>query len=224
MRRPFLYSTLIGIPLIIVGILITLIGPAPDDLDRGFFSPVLAFEFATEVEHVNQIFAEAQSSAREDILRSMTNSTLLDFLFLILYGAFLFTFAISCATLTGKKIFYFAALVAVAAALFDLLENLQMLSIMEQLDSNAFVSELRRLQIVTWLKWGALAFSFLLLIPFFWSAGKFGRFVSIFATAPVILGVLAFFKPGLLSELFALSTILMFLLMIIFSFGYRTRT
>ncbi len=222
MRRPFMVSTLIGMPLIIVGLLVTLIGPAPAKLPRGFITPVVAFEFVTEIEHVNQIFAGPNSAAQADLVRTMTNSTHLDFLFLILYGAFLFAFSITCVSLTGKKFYYFVTLLAVVAPLFDLLENLQMLSIIDQLDAGSFITELQRLQLFTWLKWSALAVSFVLLLPFFWSAGKFGQFLSIIAAAPIVLGLIAFFKPGLPNELFAISTILTFLLMIFFSFTFRT--
>ncbi len=222
MHRPFILSAIIGIPLIIIGLLITLIGPPPGDLAGGFITPVVAFEFATEVEQVNQIFAGPNSPARADIVRTMTNSTRLDFLFLLLYGAFLVTFSITCASLTGRKIYYFVALLAVIAPLFDLLENLTMLSIIDQLDAGSFLSELHRLQLYTWLKWGALTLSFVLLVPFFWQSGKFGQFLSIIAAAPILLGLIAFFKPGLPNELFAISTIVTFLLMIIFAFTFRT--
>lgn len=222
MQRPFLLSGVIGIALIVIGVIITVIGPGrSDELADGFFSPVIAFEFATETEDIIQVFGEANSPAREEIVRAMNNSTRLDFLFLILYGAFLFTFSITCASLTGNRVYYLPALLSVVAPIFDVLENLQLLSIMGQIGGGEFVSELPYLRFYTWMKWGALALIFFLLVPFFRTAGTFGRFLSIIAVVPLVLGILAFFKPGLLNELFALSTVLMFMLMIIFSFTYR---
>lgn len=222
MRGPFLLSAILGIALIVIGAIITLIGPdRSDELADGFFSPVIAFEFATEPEDIIQVFGEANSPAREAIVRSMTNSIRLDFLFLILYGAFLFTFSITCASLTGNRVYYLPALLSVVAPIFDVLENLQLLSIMGQIGGIDFVSELPNLHFYTWMKWGALALIFLLLIPFFRTAGTFGRFLSTFAVVPFVLGILAFFKPGLSTELFALSIVLMFILMIIFSFTCR---
>jgi len=221
MRRPFLLSGVIGIALIVIGVIITVIGPGrSDELADGFFSPVIAFEFATEAEDVIQVFGEANSPTREEIVHTITNSTRLDFLFLILYGSFLFTFSITCASLTGNRVYYLPALLSVVAPIFDVLENLQLLSIMGQLGGGDFVSELSYLRFYTWVKWGALALIFLLLIPFFRTVGKFGRFISIFAIVPLVLGILAFLKPGLSNELFALSTVLMFVLLIIFTFTY----
>ena len=221
MRRPFLLSGVIGIALIVIGVMITVIGPGrSNELADGFFSPVIAFEFATEAEDIIQVFGEENSPAREEIVRTMTNSTRLDFLFLILYGAFLFTFSITCASLTGNRVNYLPALLSIVAPIFDVLENLQLLSIMRQLGDGVFVFELHYLSFYTWMKWGALALIFLLLIPFFRKAGTFGRFLSMVAVMPLVLGIMAFLKPGLLNELFTLSTVLMFMLMIIFSFTY----
>jgi hypothetical protein len=222
MQRPILLSGIIGIALIVIGVIITVIGPGHSDkLADGFFTPVIAFEFATEPEDIIQVFGEANSPAREDIVRSMTNSTRSDFLFLILYGAFLFTFSITCASLTGNRVYYLPVLLSIVAPIFDVLENLQLLTIMRQMGDGDFVSELPNLHFYTWMKWGVLVLIFLLLIPFFRTAGTFGRFLSIYAVVPLILGILAFLKPGLSNELFALSTVLMFFLMIIFSFTYR---
>lgn len=224
MQRPFKLSVIIGIPLIVIGMLVMVIGPSrSNELPGGFKSPVIAFEFATETEQVKYIFPEEDSSARNDIMRKMTNSTHLDFLFLILYGAFLFTFSITCVSLTGNRFYYLPALLSIIAPLFDVLENLQMLSIMERLGTDSIVSELRYLHIFTWVKWGTLAVIFILLIPFYRAAGTFGRFMSIFAVMPFVLGIFAFIKPGLLNELFSVSTVLMFLLMFILSFIYREK-
>ena len=222
MRRPFLFSGIIGIALIVIGVIITVIGPGRSaELADGFFTPVIAFEFAAEAEDVIRVFGEANSPEREEIVRTMSNSTRLDFLFLILYGAFLFTFSITCASMTGNRVYYLPALLSILAPIFDIFENLQLLSIMGQIGSGEFVSELTYLRFYTWMKWGALALIFSLLVPFFRTAGTFGRFLSIIAVVPLVLGILSFLNPGLLNELFALSTVLMFMLMIIFSFTYR---
>ena len=134
----------------------------------------------------------------------------------------LLTFSLKCASLTGDRRYHFATMLAIIAPIFDILENLQLFSIMEQFISGQFSFELETLRFYTWGKWGALALIFLLFIPFFRSSGKFGVFLSLFATLPAALGVLSFLIPGLLNELFALSIIIMFLLTIIFSFIYRT--
>ena len=195
-------------------------GPLAD----GFFTPIIAFEFASNVQDLNLIFYDTNSQLLQTAVTAITFGTRLDFLFMVLYGAFLFTFSLTCASLTSNRLFYLTAVLAVLAPLFDLLENLQLLAIMQQLGSGNFIAQLGYLRLFTWLKWGALTVIFLLLIPFFQKAGVFGRFLVMFAALSFVLGVLAFFKPGLLNELFALSISAMILLMILFSFVYREST
>jgi hypothetical protein len=222
MKRPFLWSGIIGIAVIVVGLAINIISPGPSsNLREGFKTPVIAFEFATEGEHVELIFDKASPQEEETFVRAMTNGTRLDFLFLILYGAFLVSFSIICISQTGNRLYYWAAILAIIAPVFDILENLQMLTIIEQFLSGETYYNLQTLQFYTWAKWGALALAFLFLAPFFSSAGKFGRYLSFFAFVPFVLGILAFIKPGLLNELFAQSVVFMFVLMITFSFIYR---
>ncbi len=222
MHRPFLLSAFIGIALIFIGLLIYLVGPGPsDNLLGGFLTPVVAFEFATKDEQVTQIFGPTQSTQSEDMMQKMTDSTQLDFLFLILYGSFLLSFALICTSITQSRGYYFAAGLAILAPLFDILENIQMFSIMEQIAAGQTQFELGLIHFFTWAKWGSLALAFALLVPFFQSTGNFGRFLSLFTIINLALGTAAYIWPGLFNEIFALTTVLMFLLMIIFSFTYR---
>lgn len=221
-ERPFLLSGAIGVAVIVIGVVVTITSPGRSaELNKGFYTPVLALEFASESEDIFRIFIDQSSAVRVEIVRAMTISTYIDFLFLVLYGAFLFSFSVVCESLTGNRLYFLIALISLFAPLFDMLENLQMLSIMEQLENEGLFFELQFLQFSTWVKWGVLTLVFLLLVPFLYASGKFGRFLSLFAFIPLILGVLAFQDPGVWNELFALSIMLMFVFMIIFSFTYR---
>ena len=222
MRRPFLISAIIGIGVIIISLVLMLTGPQETGpMADGFFTPIIAFEFASDVYDVNLIFYSDDSQLIETAISSITFGTRLDFLFMVLYGAFLLAFSLTCASLTGNRLFYLPAFLAILTALFDLLENLQLLSIMQQLGSGNFTTQLDYLHLFTWLKWGTLSAIFLLLIPFFQKAGVFGRFLAMFAALPLVLGVFAYFIPGLPNELFALSVSAMILMMILFTFLYR---
>lgn len=220
--RPFFWSGIAGLVLVTVGLLVNFAGPGPSQsLPPGFLTPIIAFEFADDSADVVTIFGPADSQEREELIRRITNSTSLDFAFLIFYGAFLLSFALIAEKQTGKRHYYLAALLAVIAPLFDVLENRQLLAIMEQLLVGETQFELAPLQWFTWVKWGSLALAFLLFAPFFRRGGAYGRCVSIIAFAPAALGVLALLMPGLLNELFAIATVLMFLLMIAFAFVYK---
>jgi hypothetical protein len=222
MRRPFLISGFIGLSVIIISLVLMITGPQETGpLAEGFFTPIIAFEFATSVEDVNLIFYDSNSQLLQRAVSDITSGTRLDFLFMLLYGAFLLTFSLKCSSLTNNRWFYLSAALAVLAPIFDLLENLQLLSIMERLDSGDLITQLGYLHLFTWLKWGTLSLIFLSLIPFFQNSGVFGRFLATFAALPFVLGILAYFVPGLPNELFALSVSAMILLMILFSFLYR---
>jgi hypothetical protein len=222
MRRPFLLSASIGVFVILVGLILNIIGPAPSaGLKGGFLTPVIAFEFATETEQLTAIFGPPASAVRQTMLHKMTNSTLLDFIFLILYGAFLLTFALTGAALTRKRILYLAAVLALLAPLFDVLENLQLLAIMAQITTHQNQIDLLPLHIFTWLKWGSLAVTFALLVPLLRTTCRFGHIIALIALINLILCFAAYIWPGLLNELFAVTTVLIFILLIIFSFTYK---
>ncbi len=222
MRRPFLICSMIGIGVITISLVLMFTGPQETGpMAEGFFTPIIAFEFASDFQDINLIFYDGHSQLIEPAISAITFGTRLDFLFLVLYGTFLLTFSLTCASLTDKRYFYLPAFLAVLAALFDLLENLQLLSIMEQLGSNSYITQLNYLHLFTWLKWGTLSVIFLLLTPFFQKSGRFGRILTIFAALPLVLGIMAYFQPGLANELFALSVSAMILLMILFTFIYR---
>lgn len=179
MRRPFLISAIIGIGVIIISLVLMLTGPQETGpMADGFFTPIIAFEFASDVHDVNLIFYSDDSQLIETAISSITFGTRLDFLFMVLYGAFLLAFSLTCASLTGNRLFYLPAFLAILTALFDLLENLQLLSIMQQLGSGNFTTQIDYLHLFTWLKWGTLSAIFLLLIPFFQKAGVFSHFFS----------------------------------------------
>jgi len=227
MRRPFLISALFGLGIIVISLVMLISGPSrTGQLPDGYFTPVVAFEFSTTPQAIMTIFADVDGNVSEPMINSMTNNTFLDFLFLIVYGGFLFSFALTCIRISGNRLYYFSAGLAVLAPLFDILENVQLLAIMKALtagDPANMTPALGLLGVFTWLKWGALALYFVMLGPFLSSRGRYGRLVAIFSVLPVILGIVALMTaPGLGKEIFALSITVMFLLLIIFSFTYRT--
>ena len=222
MRRPFLISGIIGIGVIIISLVLMITGPhKTGPMADGFFTPIIAFEFATTVQDVNLIFFDSSSKLLQPAVDAVIFGSRLDFLFMLIYGAFLLSFSLICRSLAKNRLFYLAAGLSILAPIFDLMENLQLLSILDQIGSDEIITELSYLHLFTWLKWGTLALIFLLLIPFFKKSGVFGRFLALFATLPFFLGILAYLKPGLASELFSLCVSSMILLMVLFSFLFR---
>lgn len=217
-ERPFLVSGILGLGVVVMTLLLTLIGPRPvTPLPDGFITPVLAFEFAETANEVNRIFAPIGSPAGEVTRQRMVLVNRLDFIYMFLYAGLMFTFALTAARLSGRRLYYFAAVVTIVVLAADILENNQLLSITGRLETGDFNAQLARLHVFTWLKWGGLALYFVLLVPFFYEATGFGRAGAILGWLPLGLGVPAYFNPGLLSELFALSVGMMFLFLTFYS-------
>lgn len=203
-------------------LVMTVIGPRPTaPLPAGFFTPVLAYEFAAEEAEVTDLFAPLGQPAGEAVRADMDRVNRLDFLYILLYGGFLVTFALTCARLTGRRLFVAAAVLAVAIMVADVLENTQLLAMTARLGTGDLAPNLARLHWFTWLKWGGLALWFLLLWPYFGRAGRWGRVIGWASLLPLLLGVVAFVRPGLASELFALSIGLLFVLLTGYAWRYR---
>lgn len=217
-ERPFFVSGILGLGVIVMTLLLTLAGPRPiSPLPDGFITPVLAFEFAETEAEVRRLFDPIGQPAGDAVRRDMDRINRLDFIYMALYTALMFTFALTAARLSGRRLLYLAAGIALVVLIADILENLQLLSITNQLANGDFGSQLYRLRLFTWLKWGGLALYFLMLIPFFAQTSGWTRVGVILGVLPFALGLLAFLNRGLLSELFALSIGLMFIFLTVYS-------
>ena len=223
-QRPFLISGYIGIGVVIVGLVMLALAPSETGpLPRGFFTPIVALEFARSERLVLELFGPAGSPLRESVLLALRRGVWLDFLFMLLYGGFLFTFARRCAQLTGRRLYQMAAIVAVVAVIADAVENIQLLQIMNGVEQTNSVADLLLLQISTWLKWGSLAILFLLLIPFLRNSNPLGRFAAMVSAVPIVFGMLAYLGPGAITEFFALSISTTILLLIAFALTYESQ-
>jgi hypothetical protein len=209
--RLFLLSGMLGIGALAMTLILSLIGPQRGPLPAGFITPIMAFEFAESETEVRQIFALPGSAAAMDRVNRW------DFLYMALYGSFLCAFALACARQTGRRYYYVAAMLALLTVAADALENVQLLGITGRLNGDDVDGLLTRLHLFTWLKWGGLAVYFLLLWPYFRGQTGLGKIIGPAGQLAASLAVLAYFNRGLLSELFALSVGLMFLLMTVYA-------
>lgn len=221
-NRPFLISGILGMGAVIMTFVLSLVGPRLTTPPAGgFITPVLAFEFAETPAEVEQLFAPLDAPAGAAVRADMDRVNRLDFLYIAFYGGCLLTFALTCARLTGRRFFLAAAALAIGIMAADVMENVQLLAITRLLGSESIERNLALLRLFTWLKWGGLAAWFLLLWPYFRGRGGLGRVIGPLSLLPALLAVAAFLRPGLLSELFALSIGLMFLLLTAYAWRYR---
>lgn len=219
--RPFLLSGILGLGAIFLTLALTLAGPrAAGTLPAGFRTPVLAFEFATDEGEVEQIFGPP-GAGREVATASMDRVNRLDFLYIGLYGLTLFTFALTIARMTGRWYFYVAAVLAFVIMAADVMENVQLLGITRALGAASIDGALERLSFWTLVKWRGLALALLLLVPYFrlepGNVSLLGRGLAWVLALPAALAALSAISRGVLTELFALSIGLAFLLVTIYA-------
>lgn len=218
MERPFLKTGFIGIAVIVMSIVLMSVFPSHSpSMPKGFFTPIIAFEFIESPEEVYQLFGEKNSPEREDMVRAMDRGNRLDFIYMLLYSSFLFTFSIQCSRETGLKIFYLGAFLSLVVLAGDFLENLQLLSITSKLNGGTFEGELMALTIFTWQKWGGIAAIFLVLVPYFIRGTIFAKIIALWGLCVFFIGIIAYLNRSLINEIFSLSVAVMFLLMIVYS-------
>ena len=221
--RPFLISGILGLGAVIMTLALSAIGPRPTaPLPGGFVTPVLAFEFAESPGEVSELLAP------EGSIEAMDRLNRWDFLYMVLYSGCLLAFALVCARLTGRRIFYIAAALALLILFADAMENVQLLAITRLMDDSdvapilaQLTPLLNRLRLFTWLKWGGLAFYFLLLIPYFRGLTGPWRWVWLISVLPALLAVVANFARGLPNELMALAIGLLFLLLTVYAWRFK---
>jgi hypothetical protein len=190
-------------------------------LPRGFFTPIIAFEFVRTADDVETIFGPADSPQRPEIVRAMDLGNRLDYIYMVLYAAFLAVFSRTCARITGRKLFYIPMGLAGVALAADALENIQLLGITANLASMDIGRYLARLHLMTWAKWGSLALVFLFLVPYFSKGGRYARVIAGVAIVCAVLAAAAFLHRSVTNEIFSALVALLFLLTIVYCFIYR---
>ncbi len=225
MTKPFKKIGFIGAAVLVMSIVLLFVFPseAPWLMD-GFFTPIIAFEFVETPGEVQQMFGPINSPERENMVGAMDSGNRLDYIYMVLYSLFLFTFSIQCARERKSGLFYIGAILAVVALAGDFLENRQLLGITSKLGSGDFGAELHYLNIFTWLKWGGLSMIFLILTAYFIKGNLYSKIVGLLGCLPFILAVLAWAHRSILNEIFALSLALMFVLSIVYCFTHTVRS
>lgn len=171
---------------------------------EGVKSPIVELEFARSVTDVEKVLA-----GRADIVEAMVRSVVQDRIFLLAYSAFL---VMSCylAWRRWRSNLLLAGIgLAVAAAIFDHLENGMLMSVLRG-TSAEWASFLPLLAVYTYLKWGAIAGVFCLLGWYVRKVNILGRIFFGIAVGAVVF-MLGSFAAPLLAVAFALVIGLLFM-------------
>ncbi|MEN8120796.1 MAG: hypothetical protein ABFS35_10640 [Bacteroidota bacterium] len=222
-KRPFIYPGYVGTILIVLGLFLMSIFPkhVPYMAD-GFQTPIIYFEFVQTIEEAQQLFGMTNGLLPDDnLIQQMNFGNKIDFIYAFIYSLFLFLFARKLVEISGKKFFTAVMILAVIAFIFDCLENIKLIIITENLASGSFQTDLETLFVFTWIKWGGLALSFVILSEWFFRGKIISTVFAFLGWVPMILGILAYKMPGFYNELFAKSIMFMFIALIVYSFIYR---
>jgi hypothetical protein len=209
-NKPFVKTGYLGLAVIMMSVLLLFVFPpkAPS-LPEGFLTPIIAFEFIQTKTEVIEMFGGENITMRNEMARAMDLGNRLDYVY-------------TCTRLSENKYYYAGAVLALAVLAADALENVQLLGITVNIATGNFDSQLRLLHLFTWIKWGGIALIFLTLSPWFLKGGRFSKMIGITGIISFILGVSAYMNRSVINEIFSLSVALMFILMIIYCFIYKT--
>lgn len=213
--------------LLVIGMSIVLLmvfpSKAPWMMD-GFFTPIIAFEFVQSQSEVCRLFGLSDSPDQLSMIKAMDFGNRLDYIYMVLYTSFLFFFSFVCAKNTGQRYYYAGSMLSFIILVADALENIQLLRITAKITSQDFGKELSLLHCFTWIKWGGITVVFLILAPYFFKGRSYSKVIAAIGISSFILSVLAYLNRSVLNELLGLSVALMFLLMIVYSFIYKTES
>ncbi|HNF18147.1 MAG TPA: hypothetical protein PKX89_02170 [Chitinophagales bacterium] len=217
----------IGVAIIITGVVLLFTNPkAENNLMPGFKTPIIAFEFINSKEAVQQYFTVQNPEQYE---QQMLLGNKIDYLFMCLYSSFIFCIAMFIKKSTSSKLMNIAILMSVLMLLGDALENSQIhqLIIKRNIDLNAinpidnyalYGVHLSLLHIFTWIKWSAIACSFVVFATYFIKGNLFYKTIAMAAVSSFIIGIATFVNPGFSSELFSTNVLLVFVMLIVFTF------
>lgn len=144
-----------GAATLVIAVTMFTIFPASAELNRGFWSPVLAFEFAMSEADLGFLTGSGDEATR--LRAAMDAGHQWDMFFPFAYGGLLAALLVQRA-LGRERLMWIGVPFALATIPTDIRENLVLLDITATLArGESAVPLLPALYVATWLKWGALA-------------------------------------------------------------------
>lgn len=215
--RPFARVGAIGLAVFVFSAVLLRVFPSDaGPMPPGFSTPIIAFEFVSTAQEAASLFQVSDPPA---FAAAMDRGNQLDFIYLLLYGGFLFAFHRRAAQLYGPSMAARIAMaLAVIAPLADIAENIQLFGITEAVMAGQDVEPyLGPLAIFTRIKWGALSLGFIAGAIALWPHGRGPKFIAL-ATAGSTLQLVAALFDRRLTEIYTVSIAVMFLGLVLFCF------
>lgn len=217
-KNPFIISIVFGTLMIITGIILMGFNPLPqNNLPIGFKSVVLAFEFIKTNKEVAHFF---KIENLEEFLYKFMMVNRIDYAFMAFYSIFLASFSFTLYKITKINVLLLAVFLALLAWPSDLLENFQIAKIANNIYGNND-NALDLLNIFTWIKWGAICGTLLIISTFFFKKTFFSILTASSCLLSFIFGCISFMHRSLANELMGLFVMLSFLLLYVCAWGYK---
>lgn len=200
--RPAGFGRLTALGLAVVALSIVLLRVQPNrmgELPPGMITPVLAVELARSPAEMERIFGAPDGAERRGWRVRMERGTWIDFGLLTAYGAFLAAVAREIGRGGRAVTARLAFVAALGAALFDAVENRQILVICSRLGGD-YADAMPALVFATWGKWLLLALWFGLMARPLWDARGFFRAAAITGTIGAAGAVFAVSLRGVPAE------------------------
>ncbi len=190
----------------------------PEETVPGYGSFIVAFEFVESASQVNLLLGILSPEG----LKGMDIGNYIDYVFMLVYSAFLFSFWKRSFQFRGGPTLRFGYLLIGLALIGDALENVQLLALTTAYERSAtFQPFLDRLQIFTWVKWEALAILFAGISTVMLSRGVFSKIIGALLLVPFLLSLGAFGGTAVQVGWFTQSIFVAFLLLVIYCFTYK---
>lgn len=194
--------------------------------------PVILFELARSAQQIRTLFVDKSKGPALPYIQKVQCLVWLDYAFIIIYTCFIVFFALEVKKVRPSLTINLAILAAIIVGLFDVLENIQLLDILDTVQKEpaaAFQPQLSYLSIFTWIKWEATVLVMLLFAPFLWVQRFLSKTLVIITFGVLILGIIALgerlFTADSLAwgEKFASSVLLTFFLFIVYVLVMRAK-
>jgi hypothetical protein len=219
--RPFAGIGLIAIPILIFIILMN--SYSPKSIPEGYSSFILAFEFAKTPEQINTLFTDIQ----EETYKIIDTGIYIDFGFMIAYSIFLALFFYKSTVVSQMKWLMAGIPLSVVILSGDFFENMLLLQISDMyrtgLNLTAIEPLLLKLHLITWIKWGGLSVSFLMISVYLFRGNRLSKTGAVICFSPFVLNLFALNNSPFNLSIYTLSVFASFTVIIFYSFLFRNQ-
>ncbi len=209
-----------GIILIGIGIALFFINPmVVGPLPEGFMSPIVALEFMSDTQGLENFF---QIATADSVKQSLSLGNQIDYIYMGVYGLFATLCCILMYLDSRVKALWLGIPLILLIVASDVYENLHIAEILT-LDTyhNAGLL-LKQLHFYTWVKWGGLSALMLVFSMYFLQGSLLKILLGLIMLSTFVLGGIAFYLGGIWCEILALLILLSFAGLFVYAIFWKS--